>query len=587
MLKGIKSNNNQFGSSTKREEMEAQALRRFLEASSKKADESLQKTDEIKMKTRRKLIDNRDDMAMERILGDNDLLPISYMQTGLKSSESVCRIVIRNRAGAIIGCGTGFLVSPEVILTNNHVLPNIEMAESASAQFNYQNDENFTLCTFYEYSFEPERFFITDKKLDFTLVALTEKSKNGKSLKDFPFIQLFSDKGKILNGEYVSIIQHPNGGTKSVTLRENKVEYIFDDFIHYLTDTEPGSSGSPVFNDQWVAVALHHSGVPSPDKKGEWIANEGVRISSIAEFIKKEYEKFDDNSKKIIEEVFMDLKEYNDKNKVSEKEKKEKGYDPLFLGEDYIIDLPKLSEEMEEDSSKMDNGSNVLDYVHFSIVMCKSRGLAYFTAVNIDGKRKVQIPRSDKWFYDNRISEKYQYGNEVYSKNDLDRGHLVRRKDPNWGEESEARQANLDTFHYTNSAPQHKDLNQKIWLGLEDYVLNNAQNSGLKISVFTGPVFKDDDMVYRKKYKIPAEFWKVVVMVKEDGDLSATAYIQTQQNMIEELEFVYGAYKTYQVPIAKIEEITGLDFGNLPQYDPIGSLEVSGLLISEVENIRL
>ena len=241
---------------------------------------------------------------------------------------------------------------------------------------------------------------------------------------------------------------------------------------------------------------------------------------------------------------------------------------------------------MQEDVTKMDDGNYVLDYTHFSIVMCKSRCLAYFTAVNIDGKTKVDIKRAgDNWRFDSRIREEYQYGNEVYAKNDLDRGHLVRRADPNWGDD--ARQANDDTFHFTNSAPQHKNLNQKIWLGLENYILHNAHNYNLRVSVFTGPVFRADDMVYRKKFKIPAEFWKVVVMVKDDGNMSATAYLQTQKNMIDNLEFAYGEYETYQVSIAKIEEITGLDFGNLTKYDPIANIESAGLLIDDEKNIRL
>lgn len=94
-------------------------------------------------------------------------------------------------------------------------------------------------------------------------------------------------------------------------------------------------------------------------------------------------------------------------------------------------------------------------------------------------------------------------------------------------------------------------------------------------------------MVYRKKYKIPSEFWKIVVMVKDDESLSATAYIQTQRNMIENLEFVYGPYKTYQVPIHKIEELTSLNFGDLSNYDPIANVELTGLLITEEEDIRL
>ncbi len=92
------------------------------------------------------------------------------------------------------------------------------------------------------------------------------------------------------------------------------------------------------------------------------------------------------------------------------------------------------------------------------------------------------------------------------------------------------------------------------------------------MTVFTGPVFRDDDKVCQDKFVIPAEFWKVVAIVKTDGTLSATAYLQSQRNLISGLkEFGYGEYKTYQVPVAHIEELTGLDFGKLREHDPLMS----------------
>lgn len=94
-------------------------------------------------------------------------------------------------------------------------------------------------------------------------------------------------------------------------------------------------------------------------------------------------------------------------------------------------------------------------------------------------------------------------------------------------------------------------------------------------------------MVYRKKYLIPRDFWRVVVMAKSDGKLSATAYLQTQEDMITGLEFAYGAYETYQVSVSKIAEITDLDFGDLPKYDPIAKIESNGLKITNHKNIRL
>jgi endonuclease G len=55
-------------------------------------------------------------------------------------------------------------------------------------------------------------------------------------------------------------------------------------WLHYTTDTQPGSSGPPVYKDQWYVAALHHAGIPEHDAHGNiigWVANEGVRISKI------------------------------------------------------------------------------------------------------------------------------------------------------------------------------------------------------------------------------------------------------------------------------------------------------------------
>jgi endonuclease G len=256
-----------------------------------------------------------------------------------------------------------------------------------------------------------------------------------------------------------------------------------------------------------------------------------------------------------------------------------KGYEERFLGP--VVPLPALNPAQLADVAPLLDGSgHVLKYVHFSVVLSKSRRLAYYTAVNIDGRKIKQLTRDrDVWYFDPRVAREHQTGADLYEGNDLDRGHLVRRCDPVWGRA--ALTANEDTFHFTNCAPQHKGLNRVTWLGLEDYILGSAEAHDLKASVFTGPVFRADDMVYRAAYQLPAEFWKVVVMRKSNRQLSTTAYLQTQKNLIKDLEFAYGAYKTYQVPVARIEAITGLDFGELRNHDPLqGGLEsVAGALV--------
>ena len=572
----------------RQDQIQKQALKRFVENYSER-NSNLEKIDikDNTLKSRRKLLNDYDSIAMERIMGKSDLFPISYLQMGTNSGNSICRIQIRDDRGSFIGSGTGFLVSENVLMTNNHVIGSMRTALNSIAEFNYQDDVNFMPCPTCTFRLNPEQFFVTDEELDFTLVALKDNPSSDKQPKDFGHLHLVAEEGKILEGEYVSIIQHPNGGPKAVTIRENKVSSILDDFIHYLTDTEPGSSGSPVFNDQWIVVALHHSGVPDPNKKNTWIANEGIRISSISNYFAKKYNNFTAGEKMFIRGIFSNLDIFSEPEPPEPTHSQiDMGYDSTFLGSEYKVDLPGLSDEMKKDVSCMDNSSYVLDYTHFSIVMCRSRCLAYFTAVNIDGNQAKNIKRSgDSWNFDPRIPTDAQYGDELYAKNDLDRGHLVRRLDPVWGDK--AIQANNDTFHFTNSSPQHKNLNQKIWLDLENYILKNAQNHNLKVSVFTGPVFRSDDMIYRGKFKIPAEFWKVAVMIKDDGKMSATAYLQTQKNMIENLEFAYGEYKTYQVPVTRIEEITGLDFGELSQYDPIANIESAGMVIGAPEHIKL
>src|SRR5919112_1840117 len=103
-----------------------------------------------------------------------------------------------------------------------------------------------------------------------------------------------------------------------------------------------------------------------------------------------------------------------------------------------------------------------------------------------------------QWRLDPRLPEDEQTGGRVYARNDLDRGHLVRRASAVWGDtRAEAAQANEDTFYYTNAAPQAAKFNQgmELWLGLESYLQENAADNSRRIVVFTGPIFGDTDPV--------------------------------------------------------------------------------------------
>lgn len=246
------------------------------------------------------------------------------------------------------------------------------------------------------------------------------------------------------------------------------------------------------------------------------------------------------------------------------------GYDEGHLGE-FVVPLPAAGSNADDVVPVGGDAEGRLDYEHFSIVMSQSRRLALFTGVNIDGAASVSVPRGgDPWALDGRIPADAQAGEELYANNDFDRGHLVRREDPNWG--PSAATANRDTFHFTNCSPQLSAYNQTIWLQLEDYILGGTRRWRERASVFTGPVFRADDPVYRG-VAIPLAYWKVVAFVHDDGRPSATAYMIDHDVDLDRVSLLFGAFKTYQRSIAAIARLTGLDFGDLVARDGFSNEE--------------
>jgi endonuclease G, mitochondrial len=264
--------------------------------------------------------------------------------------------------------------------------------------------------------------------------------------------------------------------------------------------------------------------------------------------------------------------------------KAKRGFNRRFLS--ITLPFPQLAPQWAKsvvEFSEFNNEKAIeLKYHHFSVVLNVERKMPFFTAVNIDGASydalKDQVPTRkeigpDRWFFDPRIAKTQQLAASFYKGNDFDIGHIVRREDPLWGDDLEtALKANNDTFHLTNACPQHKDFNRNAirWLGLEDYALKNARRYGLKVCVYSGPVFRKSDIVF-DGIKIPASFWKVIVMIKDDGAPSATAYMIQQDDLIQDMqknEFVYGQFQTYQLPISEIERLTGISFF-LNNYDPL------------------
>ncbi len=273
------------------------------------------------------------------------------------------------------------------------------------------------------------------------------------------------------------------------------------------------------------------------------------------------------------------------------------GYDPEFLGAGFSAPWPGLdaatTADLAQPSDEVAGRAGELRYTHFGVRLSATRRQPLITAVNIDGSSLVSIKRrNDRWFSDARLPKKAQLTRADYDHPEIDRGHMVRRQDPNWDTAAAggvpsalAEQANLDTFHYTNAAPQHSDMNQgkELWLGLEDYILENARTSGFKACVFTGPVNRLDDAEIKPGVLLPREFWKLVVMVDADRQrLHATAYLLSQGDLIRELleqrdrteaneGFVLGAYRTFQITVRDLGDATGYDLSPYVDADPLAA----------------
>ncbi|MFN5160742.1 MAG: lipase family protein [Cyanobacteriota bacterium] len=207
---------------------------------------------------------------------------------------------ISDGAGDNHGFGTGFLVAPRLLLTNHHVLGSADQARHSKVEFNFQEAASGALQGTQCFVLAPQELFLTDEELDYSLVAVADDD----DLAAYGWLPLIEETGKLLVGETVNIIQHPNGEPKQLAIRNNQVVDELELFLHYRTDTDPGS---PVFNDQWEVVALHHSGVPKRNERGEvvtsdgrvweewmgeqriaWEANEGVRISRLVRHIRSQ-----------------------------------------------------------------------------------------------------------------------------------------------------------------------------------------------------------------------------------------------------------------------------------------------------------
>jgi hypothetical protein len=226
----------------------------------------------------------------ELVNGAANFLPACFLEIGVKQVRAVCKIDASGvdyagRSGE--WTGTGFLVSPNLLLTNHHVLNSPDVAKTAWCIFNFQLGVDFTPLETVGFRLQPERLFVTSPYqggLDYTFVWIEDGAA-----RQCGWISMHRSAFTIHPGDYANLVQHPRGRQKELALQDNQVIQDTGLLLHYGADTEPGSSGCPVFNNRWELIGLHHASKPNaaslqPDKdrRAPPFLNEAIKLSSIA-----------------------------------------------------------------------------------------------------------------------------------------------------------------------------------------------------------------------------------------------------------------------------------------------------------------
>ena len=245
---------------------------------------------------------------LERVINGSDFMPVWFLSRGAELRRTVA--MIRAQCNGNKAFGTGFLVGPRLLLTNHHVLDWTDkhkeglaaIVQESFADFDFEEQVDGAFRPTQTFRLQPSTLLLTSPwgELDYVLVALEPRSQNGgqASIEEYGYNRLAGDQGKINTGECVFIIQHPDMQPKTVVVRGNRLLAREDasPYLHYEADTNGGSSGAPVFNQQWEVVGLHHaftttSGANPPAGGGapgnaamrapDQTLNEGIRISFI------------------------------------------------------------------------------------------------------------------------------------------------------------------------------------------------------------------------------------------------------------------------------------------------------------------
>ena len=222
---------------------------------------------------------------------------------------------------------SGFLVGGDYLLTNRHVVEEQNKLGEFSAVFKYEADfrrqesHPDLLSRLDKYEFD-HTFWVTspNPELDYVLLKLkplqgepvsvqfdkvdlaktlegvvprisTQTLNADSALKEgikAEFLTLIETKDFIAP-DPIHMIQHPGGRPKQVVVFNNRLVNVYENFLEYDTDAEPGSSGSPLFNTDWQVVGIHQAALldeKSDERKVKGYL--GIRMDCILADLKKQ-----------------------------------------------------------------------------------------------------------------------------------------------------------------------------------------------------------------------------------------------------------------------------------------------------------
>ena len=232
----------------------------------------------------------------EAMIGDTlDFQGAWFLPEGARVRRAIAYVEVSD--ARLSDAGSGFLVSPQLFLTNRHVIADENAARAAQITFDREAVEGGRPSATTSYALDPDRFalFSPENELDYALIAVGALISGSASLADLSFCILSDRPDKHVIGMNVNIIQHPRAWPKMIAIRNNILTARTDRTLLYETDTDHGSSGAPVLNDDWELVALHHWGQPFLERKDDQgnpittNVNEGVRISAIYKDLQQKF----------------------------------------------------------------------------------------------------------------------------------------------------------------------------------------------------------------------------------------------------------------------------------------------------------